>query len=109
MDEKSFSKNLDLALRTGKCEVGVKEVNDGIKGSKLVLLSSSIEKDLQDSMRSEALRLKVPITVLNISSSKLGRFCGRPFRVSALSIRSPGEASIEAIMEAVEVRRDRDE
>lgn len=104
MDEKSFAKNLDLALRTGKCEVGVKEVSDGIKGSKLVLLSSSVEKEVQNSMRNEALRLKVPITVLNFSSSKLGRLCGKPFRVSALSIRSPGEASIAAIMEAAGVQ-----
>jgi len=108
MHEKNFSKSLGLVLRTGKCEIGLKEVLESIKGSKLLILSSSVKNDVRESMQSEAARLKVPVTVLNIPSSKLGRLCGKPFPISALSIRSPGEASIAAIMEAVEVGHGKD-
>lgn len=95
VDEKELSRVLRLAIKTGKCVIGIKQVSQSVKGARLIILSS-----LQSSSKIlELCKLNsVPLIVYKGSSIKLGQLCGKPFKISAIAIKSPGEADLTNLL-----------
>ena len=98
MDEKVLEKVLQTAVKTGKYVAGLKEVSQSLKGSKLVIYSTALPEKKVNKIIEVCQSSSIPILAYEGSTIKLGRLCGRPFRISALAIKSPGEANLTPIL-----------
>jgi len=95
---KILEKTLKDAIKENKCTIGTKEVMNGVKTSKLILLSESVEKDVSDKIHENAKKEKVPMVQFEGSSVSLGRLCGLQFRVSSVSFTSLSDTNIKSIL-----------
>ena len=101
---KQLEKALTDAIKTGKRTLGTKQITATIKDSKLVVISKSvpilsakkIEKTAQDN--------NVPLVHFNDTSVILGKLCGLPFRVSAISLSTLSSTNIQAILKEYETK-----
>lgn len=93
-----LSKVLKDAMKGGKTAVGAKESVASMKGSKAILLTRSVPAGLGAKLREEAKKHGVPIVELPHSSAELARMIGRPYKVSAMALRSVSEADINQLM-----------
>jgi large subunit ribosomal protein L30e len=80
---KALEKVIKDAVAADKYKIGVKEVLQSVKGSKLVIVSKSI--DLANYEYSG-------------TSVQLGKMCNKSFRITAIAIKSGTAAEIDAIM-----------
>jgi large subunit ribosomal protein L30e len=89
-----LSKELKVALKTGKVEVGYKTglKNIGNKKAKLIVVSANTPADLFSKIKSAA--GEIPFYKYPGSSWELGGLCGKPFRVTTITIIEPGESGI---------------
>ena len=101
---KQLEKALTDAIKTGKRVLGTKQITSTIKDSKLVIISKSvpvlsakkIEKATQDN--------NVPLIHFNDTSIMLGKLCGLPFRVSAISLNAVSNTNVQAILKEYETK-----
>jgi large subunit ribosomal protein L30e len=98
MDTASLSKVLRDAMKTGKFAVGAKESIAGMKGSKALLCTKSVPTGIGAKLRAEAEKYKVPVVEVPISSAELAKLIGRPFNVSAMTLRSVSESDLRQIL-----------
>ncbi len=98
VDNMHLSKVLKDAMKGGKTAVGAKESVASMKGSKAILLTRSVPAGLGAKLREEAKKHGVPIVELPHSSAELARMIGRPYKVSAMALRSVSEADINQLM-----------
>ncbi len=98
VDAALLSKVLKDAMKGGKTAIGVKESIAGLKGSKAVLCTRSVPPVLGAKLKEEAKKLGVPVVELPHSSAELARLIGRPYRVSAVALRTVSEADIKQLM-----------
>jgi large subunit ribosomal protein L30e len=98
VDSAHLSKVLKDAMKRGKTAVGAKESLASMKGSKAILLTRSVPTGLGAKLREEAKKHGVPVVELPHSSAELARMIGRPYRVSAIALRSVSEADINQLM-----------
>jgi large subunit ribosomal protein L30e len=97
-DERELEKQLKIAAKTGNYVVGRREVQSGIKGSKLLVWSASA--NLPQGILDECRGLSVPAFRFSGNPVELGRACGIPFRVSVIALKSPGDADLSAFSRA---------
>jgi large subunit ribosomal protein L30e len=97
VDNALLSKVLKDAMKGGKTSVGAKESIASVKGSKAILMTHSVPEALAARLRAEARKHEVPVVVLPHSSAELARMIGRPYRVSALALRSVSEADVNQL------------
>lgn len=83
-------------MRTGRVYIGGKSTLKSVmfRRVRLVILAENAPKDLADSISYYCKLAGIPIYVYKGSSIELGRVCGKPFPVSALGIRDPGDSNI---------------
>ena len=93
-----LAKVLKEAMKGGKYAIGAKETIASMKGAKAVLCTRSVPSSLGSKVREEAKKHGVPVVDLEISSAELARMVGRPYRVSAMSLRSVGEADLKQLL-----------
>ncbi|MGD0319432.1 MAG: ribosomal L7Ae/L30e/S12e/Gadd45 family protein [Nitrososphaerales archaeon] len=98
VDNAHLAKVLKDAMKGGKSAVGAKESYASMKGSKAILLTRSVPASLGAKLREEAKKHGVPIVELPHSSAELARMIGRPYRVSAIALRSVSEADVNQLM-----------
>jgi len=98
VDNAHLSKVLKEAMKGGKTAVGAKESISAMKGSKAILLTRSVPAGLGAKLREEAKKSGVPVVELSQSSSELARMIGRPYRVSAVALRSVSEADVNQLL-----------
>ncbi len=98
VDNALLSKVLKDAMKGGKTAVGAKESLAAMKGSKAILLTRSIPAGLGAKLRDEAKKQGVPVVELPHSSAEFARMIGKPYRVSAASLRSVSEADVNQLM-----------
>jgi large subunit ribosomal protein L30e len=89
-----LSKELKVAIKTGKVEVGYKVglKNLGKKKAKLIVVSANTPTDLFSKIKATAGEIQV--YKYPGSSWELGGLCGKPFRVTTITIIEPGESGI---------------
>lgn len=98
MDEKGLSKTLRTAIKTGKVIIGTKEAIHSLKGSKLVVYSSSPSFPLVSELVKACKDLSMPLLEYEGSSIELGRLCGKPFPISVIVVKAAGEADLSALL-----------
>jgi large subunit ribosomal protein L30e len=93
-EERELEKQLKIAARTGKYIVGRREVQEGVKGSKLLVWSASA--NVPQKILDECKALSVPAIKFNGNPVELGHACGIPFRVSVFAVKAAGDADLGA-------------
>ena len=95
---KALEKVIKDAVAADKYKSGVKEVLQAVKGSKLIIVSKSIASDDRAKLEEQAKTANVAVYEYPGTSVQLGKLCNRPFRVTAIAIKSGTATEIDAIM-----------
>ena len=98
-----IDKSLVTALKTGRVTFGANSTINNLKTgkNKLTILSSSCPKKLQDIVKYYSILSKTPVLHYPNSSMQLASVCGKPFNISMLSIRDPGESDIIKLVKSL--------
>ena len=95
---KALEKVIKDAVAADKYKSGVREVLQSLKGSKLIIVSKSINSDDRVKLEDQAKTASVAVYEYPGTSVQLGKLCNRPFRITAIAIKSGTAAEIDAIM-----------
>lgn len=71
-----------------KFKCGHKQVLQSIKGSKLIIVSRSINHSTRLELERQASVAGIPIHEFDGNSIKLGKLCGKQFRVAVVSFKT---------------------
>jgi len=87
---------LATTVKTGKVTFGA---NNAVKNAKLgrgklILVASNCPRDILEDVTRYSKLSGVPVVIYKGSSIDLGMTCGKPFMVSALTVREPGDSDI---------------
>lgn len=95
---KALEKVIKDAVAADKYKSGVKEVLQSVKGSKLIIVSKSIDSADRTKLEEQAKATNVAVYEYPGTSVQLGKLCNRPYRITAIAIKSGTAAEIDAIM-----------
>jgi large subunit ribosomal protein L30e len=96
---KNLEKIIKEAKSSNKYKEGVKEVRSNVKGSKLIIVSTSLSNNDKQFIEEHCKELKVPIYYYGDNSIKLGRLFNRPYRISAVALKSVTDEDVIALLE----------
>lgn len=85
---KTIEKTLKEAVGSSNFKCGHRQVLQTIKGSKLIVLSRSVNSTTRRVLEQQALVTGVPIHQFDGNSMQLGKLCGKPFRVAVVAIKA---------------------
>ena len=94
---KTLEKIIKDSESHGKYKIGIKEVKSNIKGSKLLILSSTIDSKDKLIIEEKAKEHNVPIYYFKDNSVKLGRLFNKPYRISSISLRNIQDEDIQEL------------
>jgi large subunit ribosomal protein L30e len=97
VDQQLLGRVLKEAMKSGKYTLGTKEAVSEVKSSKLVIAASALPGKSGQRLKEEAEKNKVPLLVLDKNSAQLGSLLGRPYKVSAVAIRSVSESDLRQL------------
>ena len=91
-----FNKAIAMAVKTGKVLFGAKTaLRSAITGKvRLIIVASNCSERLRRDLARYCMLSKTPFRVIKRTSIELGRICGKPFVISALTIRDPGDSDL---------------
>jgi large subunit ribosomal protein L30e len=95
---KTIDKVLKDALSANKYRFGAKEVLKSVKGSKLIILSTSVEAENRSKIEEQAKSSNVPVYKFDGNSFKLGKLCNKPFRISIIALKGGTDTQINSIL-----------
>lgn len=95
---KALEKVIKDAVAADKYKSGVREVLQSVKGSTLIIVSKSIGSDDRTKLEEQAKTANVAVYEYPGTSVQLGKLCNRPFRVTAIAIKSGTATEIDAVM-----------
>jgi large subunit ribosomal protein L30e len=97
-------KAISAAVKTGKVSLGASSAvqNAQTGKAKLIILASNCPESVRADVEYYSKLSGVPLITYKGSSLDLAAVCGKPFSVSALSIREPGDSEILKLTEATE-------
>jgi large subunit ribosomal protein L30e len=100
-----MDKAIATAVKTGKVWLGAKQATGCARTgkAKLIVLASNCPSQIKNDIECYCKLSNVPIIVYKGTSIDLGMVCGKPFPVSALTIREPGDSDILKSLKASEV------
>ena len=101
---KQLEKALTDAIKTGKRVLGTKQITSTIKDSKLVIISKSVPVLSAKKIEETAQDNNIPLVHFNDTSLMLGKLCGLPFRVSAISLSVLSTTNVQAIIKEYETK-----
>lgn len=92
------------AVKTGKVSLGAASAlqNAQTGKAKLIIVATNCPKTVREDMEYYSKLSKVPLVTYKGSSLDLAAVCGKPFSVSAVSIREPGDSEILKLIETGE-------
>jgi len=99
---KQLEKALSDAIKARKRIIGTKQITSTMKDSKLVVISKSVPTLSAKKIEKTAQDNSVPLVHFNDTSIMLGKLCGLPFRVSAISLSALSNANVQAIIKEYE-------
>jgi large subunit ribosomal protein L30e len=96
------NKAIATTAKTGKIQLGINSALKSAKTrkAKLILLASNCPQKVRDDIKYYSALSKIPVSIYNGNSLDLGAVCGKPFEVSALTIKEQGDSEILKITEA---------
>jgi len=91
-----LNKSLAIATKTGKVMFGANSASKGAMTGKirLVVAASNCPEKVRENLRHCCKLSKIPFLAYPGTGLELGRVCGKPFVVSTLAIRDPGDSDI---------------
>lgn len=94
-----FNRQIAIALKTGKIELGSRSATAAAKlgRAKLIILASNCPE--KDAIVRDAQGSGVPTHIYKGTSMDLGSVCGKPFIVSAVTVKEPGDSEILRLAE----------
>ncbi|HSL12950.1 MAG TPA: ribosomal L7Ae/L30e/S12e/Gadd45 family protein [Nitrososphaeraceae archaeon] len=96
---KNLEKIIKDAKSSNKYKEGVKEVRSNVKGSKLIIVSNSLGYTDKQFLEKTCKELKVPLYFYTDNSIKLGRLFNRPYRISAVALKSVADEDVSALLD----------
>ena len=92
---------ISTAVKTGKVTLGANSALQNAKmgKAKMIILAANCPKGIREDIEYYANLSKVPLISHNGTSLDLAALCGKPFSVSVLSIREPGDSEILKLTE----------
>lgn len=95
------NKQIRMAVKTGKVEFGSKSTlsSAGSARARLVILANNCPMAQREEILYQAGQSEVPVYVFQGSSLDLGALCEKPFPVSALLVREPGDLEVLKLAE----------
>ena len=99
-----IDKAIATAVKTGKVSFGTNSALQNAKTgkAKLIILAANCPKTSREDLEYYCKLSKVPLITYKGSSLDLAAVCGKPFTISALSIREPGDSEILELTETEE-------
>ncbi len=99
------NKAIATTVKTGKILFGAKNaINIAKTGkAKLIIVASNCPPRSRRDIEHYCKLSNVPAVIYKGSSTDLGAVCGKPFMISALTIREPGDSDILKLREAPNV------
>ena len=99
-----INKAIATTVKTGKVLFGA---NNAVKSAKmgrakLILVASNCPRNVMADIAHYANLSGVPVVIYKGSSIDFGVVCGKPFMVSALTVREPGDSDILKLSETAE-------
>ncbi|NWG10338.1 50S ribosomal protein L30e [Candidatus Bathyarchaeota archaeon] len=96
-----IDKAISTAVKTGKVTFGANSALQNAKmgKAKMIILAANCPKAIREDVEYYSNLSKVPLIIHKGSSLDLAALCGKPFSVSALSIREPGDSEILRLTE----------
>lgn len=96
-----IDKAISTAVKTGRVLFGA---NNAVKSAKLgrakiIIVASNCQRNVMDDIMYYSKFSDVPVIIYKGSSIDLGITCGKPFMVSALTIRETGDSDIVKLTE----------
>lgn len=90
------NKAIATTVKTGKVLFGSDSAVKSVKAgkAKLVVLAANCPKHVREDIEYYGKLSAVPVIIYNGTSIDLGAVCGKPFMVSALTVREPGDSDI---------------
>ena len=95
------TKQIQIAVKTGKVALGVKEALDAARfaRAKLLIVASNCPAQYRTDIVQYAKQSSVPIFDFPGNSVDLGAACLKPFVVAVLTIKEPGDSEILKLTE----------
>jgi large subunit ribosomal protein L30e len=97
-------KAIATAVKTGKVSFGANAALQNAKTgkAKMIILAANCPTTIREDIEYYCKLSKIPLMTYKGSSLDLASLCGKPFTVSALSIREPGDSEILEITQSAE-------
>jgi large subunit ribosomal protein L30e len=90
------NKAIATTVKTGKVLFGANNAVKSVKTgrAKLILLATNCPEHIREDIKYYSKLSAIPVIIYNGTSIDLGAACGKPFMVSALTVRDPGDSDI---------------
>lgn len=98
MNEKKLKKILKDAVTNKKLKTGSKEVLQFVKGTNLILTSSSLPISTLDKIKKISEEGNIPLYQYPGNSVLLGRLCNLSYRTSIISLKNVSEEDVNSIL-----------
>jgi large subunit ribosomal protein L30e len=98
MNEKKLKKVLKEAVANDKIKTGTKEVFQYIKGTNLLLTSTSLPGHSLEKAKKLSEDSNISLYDFPGNSTLLGRLCGLSYRTSIVSIKGVSEDDVKSIL-----------
>ncbi|UCE44577.1 MAG: 50S ribosomal protein L30e [Candidatus Bathyarchaeota archaeon] len=100
-----FNKAIATAMRTGKVLMGAKSTIESVKAgkAKLIIVAANCPQRTREDIEYYCRLSDIPLIAYNGTSRDMGAACGKPFVVSVLTLRDPGDSDILKLSEATNV------
>ena len=97
-----INKAIATTVKTGKVLFGTNNAakNAKTRKAKLIIVASNCPQKIRGEIEYYCKLSNIPVTIYKGTSIDLGAVCGKPFKVSALTIREPGDSDILKLREA---------
>lgn len=99
-------KAIATSVKTGKVSFGANAALQNAKAgkAKMVILASNCPKDIKEEIEYNCKLSSVPVMTYKGASMDLANVCGKPFIISALSIRETGDSEILKVIESTDAQ-----
>lgn len=99
------NKAIVTTVKTGKVLFGTNNAMNNAKTrkAKLIIVASNCPQKTRGDIEYYSKLSNIPVTIYKGTNIDLGAVCGKPFKVSALTIREPGDSDILKLAEAENV------
>jgi len=97
-----FERAVLVTMKTGKLIFGSESAVEAARSgkAKMIVVASNCPEPVKARIRAYAALSGVPVHEYNGSSLDLGSICQKPFIVSAITVREPGDSDIMKLVQS---------